>query len=136
MSCGRSIAFDANVCPFCGHDYRPQAMAPVMQKKDSALPVVGGIFLIIISLIYLGLGGIIAAGSTVAMGVTLGGSGWGIACGALILVLGVLVLLGGIFAIQKKHWAIALIACIFTLPSVLGIVAIVLIAISRDSFES
>lgn len=22
VACGRAIAWDANVCPFCGHDYR------------------------------------------------------------------------------------------------------------------
>lgn len=30
-SCGRTIQFDANVCPYCGHDFRwptPQAMRP------------------------------------------------------------------------------------------------------------
>ena len=27
VSCGRSIAWDANVCPYCGHDYRTQAYA-------------------------------------------------------------------------------------------------------------
>jgi cytochrome b subunit of formate dehydrogenase len=27
VGCGRAIAWDANVCPYCGHDYRVQ-MAP------------------------------------------------------------------------------------------------------------
>lgn len=27
--CGRAISWDANVCPYCGHDYRVQMMAPV-----------------------------------------------------------------------------------------------------------
>ena len=27
VGCGRAIAWDANVCPYCGHDYRIQ-MAP------------------------------------------------------------------------------------------------------------
>ncbi len=26
VSCGRAIAWDANVCPYCGHDYRMPAM--------------------------------------------------------------------------------------------------------------
>lgn len=29
VSCGRSISWDANVCPYCGHDYRMQSFAPV-----------------------------------------------------------------------------------------------------------
>lgn len=28
VSCGRSIQSDANVCPYCGHDYRAQWMRP------------------------------------------------------------------------------------------------------------
>jgi hypothetical protein len=28
VSCGRSISWDANVCPYCGHDYRMQSFAP------------------------------------------------------------------------------------------------------------
>jgi len=24
VKCGRAIAWDVNVCPYCGHDYRPQ----------------------------------------------------------------------------------------------------------------
>jgi hypothetical protein len=27
VSCGRTIAWDANVCPYCGHDYRVQMAA-------------------------------------------------------------------------------------------------------------
>lgn len=33
VSCGRSIAWDANVCPFCGHDFR-QVMSGQSQKKS------------------------------------------------------------------------------------------------------
>ncbi len=32
VSCGRAIQFEANVCPYCGHDYRI-AMAPVQQQQ-------------------------------------------------------------------------------------------------------
>ena len=34
VGCGRAIAWDANVCPYCGHDYR-QVMAgqPTGEKK-------------------------------------------------------------------------------------------------------
>ncbi len=30
VACGRAIAWDVNVCPYCGHDYRPQ-MAGMQQ---------------------------------------------------------------------------------------------------------
>lgn len=28
ISCGRSIAWDANVCPYCGHDFRSVMAGP------------------------------------------------------------------------------------------------------------
>lgn len=28
VACGRAIAWDANVCPFCGHDYRAAMAGP------------------------------------------------------------------------------------------------------------
>ncbi|OGS41479.1 MAG: hypothetical protein A3K67_04085 [Euryarchaeota archaeon RBG_16_62_10] len=31
VGCGRAIAWDANVCPYCGHDYR-MAMAPPVAR--------------------------------------------------------------------------------------------------------
>jgi len=35
VSCGRSIAWDANVCPYCGRDYRAQMMMPQAQPMMS-----------------------------------------------------------------------------------------------------
>lgn len=31
VACGRTIGWDANHCPYCGKDYRPQSFAPQMQ---------------------------------------------------------------------------------------------------------
>lgn len=41
VSCGRSIAWDANVCPYCGHDYRFQAYAG--SEYPQAEPISGGL---------------------------------------------------------------------------------------------
>ena len=53
------------------------------------------------------------------------------------LVVGVLAIIGGIFAIQRKHWGWSLagaIASIFTfLP--LGIAAVILVAMGRSEFD-
>ena len=60
VGCGRAIAWDANVCPYCGHDYRMMAAAPMAQSQVSEgmkilfyilsflIPIVG----IIIGVIY------------------------------------------------------------------------------------
>jgi DNA-directed RNA polymerase subunit RPC12/RpoP len=36
VSCGRSIQSDANVCPYCGHDYRAQWMRPQAVEQISS----------------------------------------------------------------------------------------------------
>jgi hypothetical protein len=33
VSCGRTISWDANVCPYCGHDYRAQVYAGQMRGE-------------------------------------------------------------------------------------------------------
>ena len=39
VSCGRSIAWDANVCPYCGRDYRFQAMAPQQAQVSEGMKI-------------------------------------------------------------------------------------------------
>ncbi len=126
------------MCPYCGHDYRVamagQGMAP---KKESAMPIVGGILVIIASLIELGVGGLFAAGGTALFGVSLGATGFLVACGAIVIILGIIALLGGIFAIQRKHFGIAVLGGIFSLLGlfIFGLIGLILIAVSRDEFH-
>ncbi len=106
-----------------------------MQKKDSSMPLVAGILLIICSLGYFGIGIWFMGAGTSIMGLTedVGGDIFA-ACGALIAVLGVIVLLGGVFSIQKRHFGLALVASILSLGTMLGIVALILVIISKDEF--
>ena len=135
VSCGREIAWDANVCQYCGHDYRNVMSGAPAAKKESAMPVIGGILIILASLLYLGLGGLIAAGSSVALVPSAGTSAWGVACGVIVLLLGILCILGGIFALQRKHFGLALVAGILTLPSILGLIGLILVIVSKDEFH-
>ncbi len=55
----------------------------------------------------------------------------------ILLIVGILPLIGGIYALQRKKWGLALagsIAAIFGITP-LGIAATVLIALSKDEFE-
>jgi zinc-ribbon domain len=68
VACGRAIAWDVNVCPYCGHDYRPQ-MAGMQQPMygQQQMPqheaVSGGmkILLYLLSLIFWPIGIIVGA---------------------------------------------------------------------------
>ena len=129
VSCGRTISWDANVCPFCGHDYR-QVMAAAPAISQTVMPLIGGILILIASLGYLGVGGIVAGGSAVAV------VGEGVLCGVAILIVGIISLLGGIFALQRKYFALALIGGIIVVPTILGLIGLILIAVSKDEFTS
>ncbi len=89
--------------------------------------------MLLVGIGYLVGGGIIAAGSSFFISV---GGGFGVLCGAVVLILGIIAIFGGIFAIQRKNFAIALIGAIFTIPSVLGLIGLVLIAVARDEFTT
>ena len=108
-------------------------------------PTVAGVFLIVTG----ALGILGAIGSFIGFSVVSGS--WGIpgmgaipafvpgivlGSGIFSLIVAVLALIGGIFAVQRKQWGWALagsIAAIFSLI-ILGIPAVVLVAISKDEF--
>jgi hypothetical protein len=68
------------------------------------------------------------------------GGGWLYFCAAMPLIGGVIGVLGGVFAIQRKHWAIGLVGSILIFfaiwPILFGILAIVFLVIGKDEFES
>lgn len=99
------------------------------------MPVIGGILILIIGIAYLGLGGLIAAAGGSVLWLDIEDSGFVVACGVIVLLLGVLVLLGGIFAMQRRHFALALVAGILALPTLLGIIGLILIIVSKDEFR-
>ena len=55
----------------------------------------------------------------------------------LLIVMGVLPLLGGIYAVQRKKWGLALAGAIVAIigSALFGIASTVLLALSRDEFE-
>jgi hypothetical protein len=113
-------------------------MAPVPQKKESPMPVIGGILIIIAGLIELALGGLLMAGGTVLFGLSLGTSGVLVACGAVLAVVGIIALLGGIFAFQRRHFGLAVLGAVLGLGGwfIPGLIGLILIALSKDEFHS
>jgi hypothetical protein len=108
-------------------------MAGVPEKKETAMPLIGGILIILASLGYLGIGGVVTGGSAFFIDI---GGGVGVLCGVALIILGIISLLGGIFAMQRKNFAIALIGGIFVVPSILGLIGLILVVVSKDEFRS
>jgi len=137
VSCGRDIAWDANVCQYCGHDYRMQAQAP--PKKKGVLSVVGGVLVIIAGLTELASGALMISGGSFIGGIDLG-TGVGdilTICGVIWVILGIVALLGGIFAVQRKHFGIAILGAILGLGGyfIFALIGIILIAVGREDFD-
>jgi len=152
VKCGRTIAWDANVCQFCGHDYRTQA-APAAPAEKSALSLIGGILILIAGIMGLALGGIlIAAASNVDTlgdwGVDVAGVGDMISdiltvCGIIFIILGLIAVIGGFFGVQRKHWGLAILGgvlglfCIgpWMLGSLFALIGLILVAVSKKDFS-
>jgi len=67
VACGRAIAWDVNVCPYCGHDFRPQMAGMQQPMYGQPMPqqeaVSGGmkILLYLLSFLFWPIGIIIGA---------------------------------------------------------------------------
>ncbi|OGS41477.1 MAG: hypothetical protein A3K67_04060 [Euryarchaeota archaeon RBG_16_62_10] len=135
MSCGRAIAWDANVCPFCGKDYRVAAKAA---PKQTLMPTIGGILILLSGIFEIVAGGLLATESTALMPVTFGLSGLFVVCGIVVAILGVIAVVGGYYAIQRKNFNLALVGGIFSLLGlyiIVPLIGLILVLVSKDEFE-
>jgi len=162
-SCRHAVRLDANVCPNCGYRLRPEQMKAAAQARpipQSVAPVsrgtskslIGGVLLVVSGLIGIITGLIFAAlSSTVIdmLGETYGedvlrmAEGVLVACGVIWFIIGLIALIGGVFAIRRKKWGIAVVGGVFGLltfgpwfiGSILGLIGLILVAISKDEFS-
>ena len=127
----------------------PEAPAPPPPgpaKEQTIKPVLAGVFLIIAALMAFYTGGVLVASESMFEGIPMVGdtmSDMLTICGAIFIIFGLLALLGGVFSIMRKKWGIALLGAIiglftlgtFGLGSLLSLIALILIAISKSEFE-
>jgi RNA polymerase subunit RPABC4/transcription elongation factor Spt4 len=152
VSCGRLIDWHANVCPYCGYDYRVQvAQAPIVVTTSK--PIIAGILILIAGILAIGMGIIylsIDASDIEDAGYTPISQGEMSlseleeimnVCGGLEFVFGTIAAIGGVFAMMRKYFVLALVGGVFALlgfgfvvGSLLGLIGIILIALSRDEF--
>jgi len=150
VKCGRTIAWDANVCQFCGHDYRAQATAAAPHEK-SVLSLVGGVFILVAGLMGIFAGIVLLTISLDDLdqyGVDVAGVGDILEdilkiCGAIWLIFGLIALMGGVFGIMRKHFALVILGGVFgllclgpyMLASLLALVGLILVAVARKDFD-
>jgi predicted nucleic acid-binding Zn ribbon protein len=142
VQCGKPIAQDANVCPYCGKDYRVQA-APAAKKK-SVMPLVGGILILVGGVLALlaGIGLVASVGAFDALTIV---DVEGVdmfndlltACGIIFIILGLVGVLGGVFALMRKHFGLAILGGVFALAGwfIPALIGLILVGMSKDEFE-
>ena len=98
-------------------------------------PTVAGILTIIAGSFNL-IAGIVVAAVGEMVGPLVGFLGFG-AFGAPLIALGIVSIVGGVFALQRRGWGMALAGTICSLPAlwILAIPAIVFIALSKQEFK-
>ena len=136
VQCGRAIAFDANVCPYCGHDYRaPAAGQAAKPKEDSIIPVVGGALILVGVLIYFYWAyGLLVAGNALDwMPFDIGNILT--VCGIILVILAIIAIMGAVFAIRKEHYGLAVLGGVMAILSVIGLIGMILVIVSKDSFK-
>ncbi|MHA2069447.1 MAG: hypothetical protein ACXABY_34225 [Candidatus Thorarchaeota archaeon] len=114
--------------------------------EKTAMPVVAGILNIVSGVLSL-LGFVALLIGSIAVGLSAIDIYWGPEIGiafsvliiltVLALVVGVLAIVGGVYALLRKHWGLALAGSICSLLAtfVLGVAAVILIALSKNEFE-
>lgn len=115
----------------------PTSGAVPEAPKRTAYPTAAGILIIIgaVILIAVGLGAIV--GGSIAGWMSWGiGAGAAVAFGSVTLILGIVALIGGIVAIQRRMWGLALAGAIIILFPffIFGILSIIFVAISKKEF--
>jgi len=156
--CGGKIRADSFTCEHCGE--RPwqapasQATASIWETEDtsfnddsyysssssrseSSSPVIGGIMSILAGILAVGQGLLYMAGSSLISFY----SGALCLCGGIDFMFGAVAIAGGLAALKRDSFALAIIGAIlgmlgfgFVIGSVFGLIAVVLIAISHNEF--
>jgi hypothetical protein len=149
------MMWEANVCPYCGKDYRQPApgmmpMAPAAKPK-TLLPILAGVFSMITGALGL-ITAVMLMTLTDYINTLIGGYSIGFDVSGIVMLLAligvlfsVMVLISGIFAAQRSHFGFAIIGAIigmilvgpFTywfLGVIFGLIAIILLAVSHKEF--
>ncbi len=110
---------------------RPQAAGGGRTWK----PTTAGILTLIAGILNLIAGLIVATVGTFMGGMAGFGAIFG-AIGAPLIVLGIISIIGGIFAMQRRVWWLALVGAILAVPGtfVLGVLAIIFVAMGKKEF--
>jgi hypothetical protein len=144
MNCGAKPMAGTSFCPDCGAQTTPLtkvctncgAQVGKAITGETWKPTAAGILSIIAGAIS-GVSGIVVA-TIGGIGGAFIGMAWLSAVGAPLIVLGIVAIVGGIYALRRRLWGLALagsICALFGPWVLLGILAIVFVSLGKGEFE-
>lgn len=147
--CKNHIPDDANVCPQCGHDYRPAMEGQAWEDENTPLPPIGGALIALSGVIQIVSGLVWVIGLGFGIGYDIEGSGHAaIAAGLVGIGVGSFAVFVSPLAMTRRRLALSLAAGLAALAGVTavtayvlsvtsvstGLVGVLMIAIARDEF--
>jgi len=135
-NCGAPTTELTEICPKCG----ARVAGKVVEKADGAwMPLTAGILDLVAGVPALIIGILVAAGLG-AIGWLSGIAGVGVimaAIGVPLIIFAIIAIVGGVFALRKRIWGLALAGSIFALfcAWILGIPAIVFTVMGKKHFK-
>jgi hypothetical protein len=147
--CGNSVSVFDYECPSCRKtlpssvDYDgDDSNMSYSRSSGSGILTAAGILLIIAGVIAIGMGVLLAMGSSVAASVGVDVSGTLCICSALELLFGLGAIAGGVFSLKGEKFTLCILGAVVGLfslgpifiGSILSLIALILIAVSRDEF--
>jgi DNA-directed RNA polymerase subunit RPC12/RpoP len=136
LGCGRQIPVTAYACQYCG---KPVFQQP---KPQTNYGTVGGIFCILSGVLGLITGVVIMVFGFMLF--NLFGASYVVVCGVIMVIFSLIAILGGIFAIQRRSYPMAIVGSIFALlvgfPAffigfIFGIIALIFVILAKHEFD-
>jgi hypothetical protein len=126
--CGKEAPEDAVFCANCGAGLTggQPAKKRTLSTIAGIVEIVAGCFAVVTTIIFL-----------VIMATAEGLEGWFVLFPMALAIISALAIIGGVCALRRKHWAMALTGAIAVIwpTTVLGIAALVLTIMARNEFE-
>jgi zinc-ribbon domain len=127
-NCGKETAENATFCAGCGVSLTSgqPAKKRVLSTIAGIVEIAAGVLTALLTIVFV-----------VAMLVAEDLPSWYVLFPITTVILGALAIIGGICALRRKHWGMALTGAIAVIwpTTVVGIVAVVLNIMARDEFE-
>jgi hypothetical protein len=127
--CGAPTTPLTEICTKCG------ARVAKAIKGKTWKPTTAGILSIIAGAIGVIVGIVVATAGSI-LGAFIG-IGWLSPIGAPLIILGIIAIIGGVYALKRRVWGLALAGAICALvgPPILGILAIIFVSLGKGEFK-